>query len=369
MGRFFLFFYLFILVSCSKERLPDPINIGEPSVRLSYDINGSTYEISSENYFLYTDYNLDPDGFFCLTGEYIESNCDTGCGPSIKLIFYDLILNRDLGFNIDAVIEERSYEYSYEQELPLYHVSLFPNFGVIPPLNWCWSYGSNMIDCNTNRTEIMAYPGETLSMQMSYPGVEVSFNAILDDGSQLLTPSICMDRAGDDLSILIGNVFGDYRLEWFTSGSTEPFNQGDSILVDKDIFDLGPIQLVIYDGGEALYFVDLILDPTIFENDLCINGFSSEIIVENTPIELQRVGHVEINYTDGNGAVFSSATNSLNSQLGFMNVSNITEGLSNERNQKVRRFDINFKAYLLNDQGDQIIIENAQGEFVVAYPN
>ena len=93
---FFFLLVLLVALSCKKEELPGSGgNIGTPEFSLDNMIDGVKGNIAAgmEDYYMFTEFELDEDSVFIFSGTLKKENCETDCGSELQVIFRDFGVN------------------------------------------------------------------------------------------------------------------------------------------------------------------------------------------------------------------------------------------------------------------------------------
>jgi len=323
MKKFATVFIVLILAACNKDELPKS-NIGTPSFISNVNLDGADYSLAAgENGLVLQTSVSTTDTNAVFVSDLSNSAC-TNCGPALKLT-----INSPETFlpaaETDWIAELNSWPLSLESESGESTTALavsIDNGNEVSQGNWYLNgdqintQPSSAIDLNLTEPgsyEVGFEDPENLCAEASSIAVDYNGTAIPCYGSirqDEVAPNVFIAEAGPAFDIF------STTYTWFVDGD-EVVSSEFNVLI-QDPAGISEVCVLIADGmgcSETACLIPL-NDEVSCANNLKIN--SSEIIeVEPQP---SNESLVKIEFTDDNGALYSSNGNQTNASILLVSV-------------------------------------------------
>ncbi len=387
--------------ACRKVELPPPVE-ESPVFAISADLDGRPFllEAGIEEYYLFTEYREDNQGFLSFVGRWEKtSDCTSDCLESLEVEIRNTAINSGpLPFNVEQALALGTRDFFRDSVGVVTDTSLL-GFEVLfenrsnsnIPLSYQWDFGDSsqaseftpapkfyppsflmdppvvsltvnnaintpFIDCNLTTTRVLSFDSLNANIEC---GVEIDFQVM--DSTMV---ELCAQAQG----------IAPFTYLWAGAGVDTSTNSDQCITVG--IFDSTSIEVTVIDATGCLTKnnivgnIDsnnpnepLILCTTNFDYSFTqIDSVSVRLIVDSL-----RLGQVTLRYTDPTGDLYSTEGLSVSDQ-GQFEILESSGYQDNENGEATRLLKVRFDAILANGNGQLLRLENAVATMAVAYP-
>jgi len=392
---FFFLSFLLIALSCKKEKLPGSggETVGTPEFSLDNMIDGvmGTFAAGMEDYYMFTEYELDEDSIFVFSGTLKKEDCETDCGSELRVEFRDVqkgVVNS--GFRIDKAIrcgfysfKDANSQYVFGGREPfvsnnIYKVNLFGETNATGAVSYDWIYEDDI-----ERGMVKGIKDPVIIFTALPPGKNSIFGLTVEDedGNKCYREHTSIIGRGYELCYadfegeLMSN--GKIKLSAVVEGGLEPFNfmwsTGEttpSIEVDSEE---GEYELSILSGTDRctnLIRKTVKLEGNTVKTISCSFTWDDD---NNTWKKFRfesgmrfHFGTVAMIYKDENGKEFRSDTDE-QAESNFFEVLSVEPFENNENGEKTIKLEIKYLADVFDENGNKKTIEG-EGRIAVAHP-
>ncbi len=385
--------------ACRKVELPPPVE-ESPVFAISADLDGRPFllEAGIEEYYLFTEYREDNQGFLSFVGRWEKtSDCTSDCLESLEVEIRNTAINSGpLPFNVEQALALGTRDFFRDSIGVVTDTSLL-GFEVLfenrsnsnIPLSYQWDFGDSsqaseftpapqfyppsflnnppvvtlsvtnaintpFIDCNLATTRVLSFDSLNANTECR---VEIDFQVI--DSTVV---ELCAEAQGIP------------PFSYFWVGVDTSINSDQCITIS--IFDSTSIEVMVTDASGCLITNSIVGQfDTSSPNEplvLCTTNFDyTSTQIDSVSVRLivdsLRLGQVTLRYTDPTGDVYSTEGLSVSDQ-GQFEILESSDYQDNENGEATRLLKVRFDAILANGDGQLLRLENAVATMAVAYP-
>ncbi len=331
-----------VVVSCKRQSPPSPAPF-VPEFTFSGVVNGSQSNLQAgvNNYYMFTNCSLNPNGVYAFQGEFRDKTCSAGnCPNTLKITIQDYRAYSPLPTTTDSSLVTGYYSIAtVSGASSRYTVQFFDSLYNGTAQSYLWNFGDGSSSSLDRPTHLYAHPGiysVSLFVQSTGSGSSSlsNYTAIGQSGNPILV-AFGGTASGNVVNFAssVGGGVPPYTYNWNFGDGASAITTGGTSIHTYSGPGVYPGQLSITDASntKVVSYANIATNPA----SGCYLNFYPKV---TTPVpNSSNLANVTLEWCDGSGVWWTSTNNNqpVTSMFQVLSVDNYQNNVSGQPTKKL----------------------------------